>query len=49
MQARFEQGTFAKIAAALMQREDRTDFVRSAVEHELERRLKPDDAGADSA
>lgn len=38
MQARFAEGTFARIAAVLGKSEDRTDFVRTAVQHELERR-----------
>jgi hypothetical protein len=38
MQARFAAGTFARIAAVLREKEDRTDFVREAVERELERR-----------
>jgi hypothetical protein len=38
MQARFPEGTFARIAAVLEETEDRTDFVRQAVERELERR-----------
>lgn len=35
MQARFAEGTFARIAAVLVLKEDRTDFVRLAVEREL--------------
>ena len=38
MQARFPKGTFARIAAVLSAYEDRTDFVREAVEREIERR-----------
>lgn len=38
MQARFPEGTFARIAATLEDGEDRTDFVREAVERELSRR-----------
>jgi hypothetical protein len=38
MQARFPEGTFRRIAAMLEEKEDRTDFVRAAVERELERR-----------
>jgi hypothetical protein len=38
MQARFPEGTFERIAAVLRDREDRTDFVREAVERELTRR-----------
>jgi hypothetical protein len=40
MQARFPDGTFARIAAALKEGEDRTDFIREAVERELDRRGK---------
>jgi hypothetical protein len=38
MQARFPEGTFARVGAVLRDREDRTDFVREAVERELKRR-----------
>ena len=38
MQARFRAGTFARIEALLLDQEDRTDFVREAVEREIERR-----------
>jgi hypothetical protein len=38
MQARFPEGTFARIEAVLKEGEDRTDFVRDAVERELRRR-----------
>ena len=38
MQARFPEGTFERIAAVLEKNEDRTDFVRKAVERELSRR-----------
>jgi hypothetical protein len=38
MQARFPEGTFARIAVVLKGKEDRTDFVRDAVERELKRR-----------
>lgn len=38
MQARFPEGTFERIAAVLEDSEDRTDFVREAVERELKRR-----------
>jgi hypothetical protein len=38
MQARFPDGTFARIAATLEGGEDRTDFVRVAVEREIKRR-----------
>lgn len=40
MQARFKAGTFDRIAASLKDGEDRTDFVREAVERELQRRGK---------
>jgi hypothetical protein len=38
MQARFPEGTFERIEAVLTEAEDRTDFVREAVERELKRR-----------
>ena len=38
MVARFPAGTFERIEAVLGQDEDRTDFVRAAVERELRRR-----------
>jgi hypothetical protein len=38
MQARFPAGTFDRIEAVLAENEDRTDFVRQAVERELKRR-----------
>ncbi len=38
MQARFPKGTFVRISAVLESDEDRTDFVRKAVERELKRR-----------
>lgn len=38
MQARFPEGTFARIDAALEDGEERTSFVREAVERELKRR-----------
>lgn len=38
MQARFPDGTFDRIEAVLENGEDRTDFVRAAVERELKRR-----------
>jgi hypothetical protein len=38
MQARFPKGTFARVASVLAPYEDRTDFVREAVERELQRR-----------
>ena len=37
-QARFAKGTFKRIEAVLKEREERTDFVRGAVERELKRR-----------
>lgn len=40
MQARFPEGTFDQIAAVLDEGEDRTDFVREAVEKELKRRQR---------
>jgi hypothetical protein len=40
MQARFPEGTFERITAVLKEGEDRTDFVRAAVEAELTRREK---------
>jgi hypothetical protein len=38
MQARFPAGTIERIDAVLDDNEDRTDFVRQAVERELKRR-----------
>jgi hypothetical protein len=38
MQARFPKGTFRRIKAVLKETEERTDFVREAVERELKRR-----------
>ena len=38
MVARFPEGTFARIERVLSEKEDRTDFVREAVERELKRR-----------
>jgi hypothetical protein len=38
MTARFPAGTFKRIEAVLHDDEDRTDFVRAAVERELHRR-----------
>jgi hypothetical protein len=40
MQARFPEGTFERIEAVLEDYEDRTEFVRVAVERELNRREK---------
>jgi hypothetical protein len=42
MLARFPEGTFERIAAVLRDGEDRTEFVRVAVERELKRREKTD-------
>jgi hypothetical protein len=47
MQARFPAGTFARIEATLMEDEDRTDFVRTAVERELRRRERQSDERRD--
>jgi hypothetical protein len=33
--ARFAEGTFARIAAVLGKTEDRTDFIREAIDREL--------------
>lgn len=38
MQARFAEGTFERIDAVLGENEDRTAFVRAAVERELKKR-----------
>ena len=38
MQARFPEGTFDRIEKVLAEGEDRTDFVRAAVERELKKR-----------
>jgi hypothetical protein len=38
MQARFQEGTFDRIDAVLEDGEERTQFVREAVERELRRR-----------
>lgn len=38
MQARFAEGTFGRISAVLREGEDRTDFVRAAVDREIEAR-----------
>lgn len=38
MQAQFSKGTFARVAELLSEGEDRTDFVRDAVEREIVRR-----------
>ena len=49
MVARFPEGTFGRITNVLEKNEDRTDFVRAAVERELKRReargRKPQSAG----
>ena len=47
MQARFPEGTFSRISAVLSDGEDRTDFVREAVDRELKRRERK--AKADEA
>jgi hypothetical protein len=38
--ARFREGTLARIKAALADKEPQSDFIREAVEAELERRAK---------
>lgn len=38
MVARFSEGTFARMDAVRGEGEDRTDFIREAVERELKRR-----------
>ena len=43
MRARFAPGTFARIGAVLRENEDRTAFVRTAVERELHRRERGND------
>jgi hypothetical protein len=40
VQARFPKGTLARIKAVLATTEDRTDFIRAAIERELKRREK---------
>lgn len=40
MVARFAKGTFARMDAVRDEGEDRTDFIREAVERELKRREK---------
>ena len=47
--ARFAEGTLAKIDAALVPKEKRSDFIREAVERELQRReqQKPEMAAGD--
>lgn len=48
MVARFAEGTFERIAAVLAPAEDRTDFVRAAVDAELKRReRRPKSKGQD--
>lgn len=42
MLARFPEGTFARIEAVLDATEDRTDFVRAAVDREIARRERTD-------
>ncbi len=49
MQARFPDGTFARIEAVLRDGEDRTDFVREAVEKELKRRQEAESRLASTA
>lgn len=47
--ARFAEGTLARIDAALMPKEKRSDFIREAVERELKRReRKASSAAAES-
>lgn len=48
MQARFPEGTFERIARVLEPGEDRTDFVRDAVEREISRREGVTGRGASS-
>ena len=43
MQARFPEGTFERINAVLVGKEDRTDFIREAVKRELRRRERARD------
>jgi hypothetical protein len=45
MGAKFPAGTFDRIAEVLGEDEDRTDFVRLAVEREIERRQKAAERG----
>ena len=45
MGAKFPAGTFERIAEVLGEDEDRTDFVRLAVEREIERRQKAAERG----
>jgi hypothetical protein len=42
MQARFSKGTFARIESVLRPGEERTEFVREAVDREIERRIRED-------
>lgn len=49
MPARFPEGTLARIDAALAEREKRSDFVREAVERELDRRQREGAADDDRA
>lgn len=49
MQSRFPEGTFDRIEAVLKEGEDRTDFVREAVERELRRRKAPEPANPQPA
>lgn len=45
MQARFPEGTFDRISEVLEEKEDRTAFVRAAVERELKRRERAESSG----
>lgn len=45
MPARFPEGTLARIDAVLAEKEKRSDFVREAVERELERREQSQKTG----
>jgi len=49
MQARFPTGTFARIEAVLHIGEDRTDFIREAVERELKRRQRIESGGSSTS
>ena len=44
--ARFPAGTLERIDAVLAEKEKRSDFIREAVERELERREQQADGGA---
>ncbi len=43
MPGRFPEGTFARIDAVRREGENRSDFLKAAVEAELQRREKPKD------